>query len=167
MRVSIAMLAPAIAAGCWTDLVRAPDDRAALAPRRSEPRAHRKRLLLRPLAHTDPIDEMSPDRFLANQIPDFVFEAEVDLAAREQLEDLLGVGLAEHDPYAGVVGVKPREQRREAALEQRLQRAAEPHGTPTELGVCCDLLAGVVEREQGGVDPRRRHRHGGQDTVAV
>ena len=30
-----------------------------------------------------------------------------------------------------------------------------------------DLLGGVVEREQRGVHPRRRHRHGGQDTVAV
>ena len=34
-------------------------------------------------------------------------------------------------------------------------------------GVEVDLLAVVVEREQGDVHPRRRHRHGGQDTVGT
>jgi hypothetical protein len=69
-------LAIVVMTGCWTGPVREPD---ALAPPRPAPRAPRKRLVLRPVPQVDPADEMSPSLFVANTVPDFVFDVDLEL----------------------------------------------------------------------------------------
>ena len=73
-------------------------------------------------------------------------------------------GLEQHLALDGAVQMEfSRRAGDDQAVQSGVDQPARERGRRGDV----DLLAVVVEREQRGVDPRRRHRHGGQDTVDV